>query len=87
MAKWGAGIIGGGIEKKHARAILIVVAIIVIAVMWKKDKFNRFLPERLRHHTSNRSRFTGLKRLGRYVMGPGGVPGEPGIDLNTSDWV
>ena len=73
---------------KHATAIVVVLVIVVIgAVAWKKDKLNKWLPEKLRHKTSNKNGFIGLIRSGQYTMGPGGEQGIPGVDLNTSDWV
>ena len=80
--------LGGAVKGKHACAVVIVLAIVIVAtVAWRRDKLNKYLPEKLRHKTLLKSNFIGLTRKGVYTMGPGGVPGMPGVDLNTSTWV
>lgn len=80
--------LGGAVKGKHASAVVIVLAIIIVAaIAWKRDKLNKYLPEKLQHKTLLKSNFIGLTRRGVYTMGPGGVPGMPGVDLNTSTWV
>jgi hypothetical protein len=79
--------IGGCVKGKHATAVIVVLAIVVIAIAWRAGKLNRWLPEKLRRHMPTSSGFIGLTRQGLYTMGPGGEPGVPGIDLNTSTWV
>ncbi len=68
---------------KKAHAVIIVLAIVAAGVAWKKNKLNKVLPGKMQHH----DKFIGLNRSGVYVTGPGGKPGRPGTDLNTSDWV
>jgi hypothetical protein len=79
--------IGGCVKGKHVGIIVVLAIVIIAAVAWRNDKLNKYLPEKLRHKNPNVSGFIGLTRSGIYVMGPGGRPGMPGIDLNTSDWV
>ncbi|MHB8736932.1 MAG: hypothetical protein ACYC6M_16635 [Terriglobales bacterium] len=57
-------------------AALAVIAIGLIA--WKKNKLNAWLPGGMKHH------FVGLDRSGQYFTAPGGGPGVPGLDINTS---
>lgn len=63
-------------------AIAAAVALLV-AWAWRKNKLNSVLPDKLKHKDG----FIGLTRSQQYFMGPGGRPGVPGMDVNTSDHV
>ncbi len=65
------------------KAGLAVLVIVLAAYAWKKNKLNKILPGKLQHHEG----FIGLDRSGQYVTAPGGGPGRPGTDVNTSVWV
>lgn len=82
-------ILGGCMKGKHGLAVVIVLAVVIIAgtYLYRHDKLNRFLPEKLRHKTPNMSGFIGLTRSGQMTMAPGGAAGIPGVDLNSGDWV
>jgi hypothetical protein len=67
---------------KLGASFLVLVIVVVAYFAWSKNKLNLLLPAKLRHED-----FIGLNRSGIYVMAPGGRPGIPGMDLNTSDWV
>lgn len=72
---------------KTKLALLVVVVIAIVYILWTKDHFNRsWLPLKFWHKTIIGG-FIGLNRAGQYTMRPGGAPGVPGIDINTSDWV
>jgi hypothetical protein len=68
---------------KSTHLAIAAVAVVGLAVAWKKDKLNKVLPEKLQH----REGFIGLNRSGQYVTARGGGPGIPGTDPNTSDWL